>query len=194
MDKQEVEHYKMQEALQQEGIESQAMAYAPQIHEQMQQAQAILVEQTNPKRVVENIMLRLRGVQKNPDGTESKIGEPKMNNIGIKEIWFKLDSFINQNVILSHLDRKEISNIMDFLSKSLILDLQLNWKIYGITKKTDLDAINDTVLVNIYMALKRAEGQNEKNWLGKISIEQISGGVSRIPKAQKEGFWNKFRI
>ena len=193
MNPQEKEHYQAQQSMQSQEIEGSQMAYAPQLHEQIQQAQAILVEQTNPKKVVESIMLRLRGLRKNPNGTETQIGDPKMNEVGIKEIWFKLDSFINQNVILSHLDKGEISKLMEFLSKSLVLDLQLNWKLYGITKKTDLDAINDTVLLNIYMALKRAEGQGEKNWLGKISVEQISG-APRFPGAKKESFWSKFRL
>jgi len=193
MNPQEREHYEAQGVLGKQEIEGSQMAYAPQLHEQVQQAQAVLVEQTNPKKVVENIMLRLRGMRKNPDGTETKIGDAKMNETGIKEVWFKLDSFINQNVILSHLDKREISNIMDALSKSLVLDLQLNWREYGITKKTDLDAINDTILLNIYMALKRAEGQGEKNWLGKISVEQISG-APRFPTAKRESFWSKFRL
>jgi len=193
MNRNEYEQFEAQQSLQAQGIEGQQTVYAPQMHEQVQQAQAILVEQTNPRKVVEEIMLRLRGVKKNPDGTETRIGDAKMNEIGIKEIWFKLDSFINQNVILSHLDKGEISKLMDFLSKSLILDLQLNWREYGITKKTDLDAINDTVLLNIYMALKRAEGQGEKNWLGKISVEQISS-TPRFSGAKKDSFWSKFRL
>ncbi|KKN06154.1 hypothetical protein LCGC14_1080120 [marine sediment metagenome] len=193
MNNEEAEAYKAQESLQAQGIEGQQAPYLPQIHEQVQQAQAILVEQTNPNKIVEAIMLRLRGMKKNPDGSETKVGEPKMNEKGIKEIWFKLDSFINQNIILSHVDNKEITNIMNAVSRTLVLDLQLNWREYGITKKTDLDAINDTVLINIYMALKRAEGQGEKNWLSKISVENISS-VPRMSMNKKEGFWNKFRL
>ncbi len=190
---QEIDPYVAQEILNRQEIEAQQSMNAPQMHEQMQQQQAILVEQTNPKKVVEDIMLRLRGLRKNPDGSESKIGDPKMNETGIKEMWFKLESFINQNVILSHLDKREISKLMDFLSKSLVVDLQLNWKEYGITKKTDLDAINDTVLGNIYFALKRAEGQGEKNWLSKISIENISG-APRIKGMKGGGFLEKFKL
>jgi len=190
---QDIDPYSAQEILNRQEIEAQQGMNAPQIHEQMQQQQAILVEQTNPRRVVEDIMLRLRGRKKNPDGVEIKIGESKMNDVGIKEIWFKLDSFINQNVILSHLNEREISKLMEFLSRSLVVDLQLNWKEYGITKKTDLDAINDTVLGNIYLALKRAEGQNEKNWLGKISIENISG-APRIKSIKGGGFLEKFKL
>lgn len=193
MNKEEEEAYKAQETLQQQGIEGQQAPYIPQMHEQVQQAQAILVEQTNPNKVVNAIMLRLRGMRKNPDGSETSMGDAKMNELGIKEIWFKLDSFINQNIILSHLTNKEITSIMNALSKSLVLDLQLNWREYGITKKTDLDAINDTVLINIYMALKRAEGQGEKNWLSKISVENISS-TPRMVGSKKEGFWSKFRL
>lgn len=193
MNEEQYNQLKGQEIITNQQIEADQGVQVPQIHEQMQQQQAILVEQTNPKRVVEDIMLRLRGLRRNTDGTESKIGEPKMNPIGIKEMWFKLESFINQNVILSHLNNREISKLMEFLSRSLVIDLQLNWKEYGITKKTDLDAINDTILGNIYLALKRAEGQGEKNWLGKISIEQISG-APRISSMKKEGFFQKFKL
>ena len=43
------------------------------------------------------------------------------------------------------------------------------------------------------MALKRAEGQGEKNWLSKISVENISS-VPRMSMNKKEGFWSKFRL
>jgi len=193
MDKEMYEQYQAQEALQQGQIDSQSMAYAPQLQEQMQQVQAVLVEQTNPKRIVKEIMLRLQGLKENRDGTVVIVAKPKMNKDGIDNVWFILDSHINQNVILSHLDIKEIQQIMESLSEDIVDDLSLNWKRYGITKKTDLDTINNSILMNIYMALKRAEGQNEKNWLGKISVENISGG-SRLTPPKKESFWSKFKV
>jgi len=196
MDREIAEQYQAQANMQREGIEAQSAQVAPQMFEQVQQAQAVLVEQTNPKKVIENIVLLLQGLRKLPGGkTEklSKYSKPKMNEKGIEKIAFILASHINQNVILSHLDSNQIGNIMKSVSEDLVDNLALNWKEYGIIDKTDLDDINNSVLVNIYMALKRAEGQNEKNWLGKISIEQISG-MPRMPKQNKEGFWKKFRI
>lgn len=193
MDQEEYEHYRMQEELQRQGIEGQTNAYAPQIHEQIQQAQSILVEQTNPSKTVENIMLRLKGLKKMPDGTEVKFGNPKMNEKGLEKVYFLLDSNINQNIILSHLEVENISAIISSLGDDLVDNLALNWKEYGIKEKTDLDDINNSILVNVFMALKRAEGQNEKNWLGKISIEQISGGA-RFQAPKKESFWSKFRL
>ena len=193
MEKEQAEHYEAQEELQRQQIEGQQSVYAPQLAEQVQQVQAVLVEQTNPKKIIDDIMLRLQGKKRNPDGSEEEVAESKMNKKGIEKIWFILDSHVNQNVILSHLDAKEIGAIMDSLQEDLVDNLALNWKEYEIKDKTDLDDINNSVLVNIFLALKRAEGQNEKNWLGKISIENISG-MPRFPKVKKESFWSKFRL
>ena len=120
MNPEELDSYKAQAELNRTQMEAQTGQYAPQMFEQMQQSQAILVEQTNPKKVVEDIMLRLRGKRKNPDGSEIKIAEPKMNDKGIESMWFILDSHINQNVILSHLDADEISSIMENLQNDMV--------------------------------------------------------------------------
>ena len=193
MDKETYDQFRAQEAIQQGQLDSQQSMYAPQLQEAIQQTQAILVEQTNPKKIVKEVILRLRGIEEKPDGTFVKVAEPKMNKDGVDNIWFILDSHINQNIILSHLKEQEISNIMESLQDDIVDDICLNWKKYGIKKMTDCDTINNSILVNIFMALKRAEGQNEKNWLGKISVENISS-ASRMPQPKKEGFWSKFRI
>lgn len=193
MNPEEFEHYEMQNAMQQKQYENQQSINAPQLYEEMQRQQAVLVEQTNPKKIVEDIMLRLRGVERKPDGTIVRVAEAKMNEYGLGRIWFILESHINQNVILSHLDSEQIAPLMDVLSNDLVDSLSLNWRDFGIKNKTDLDDINNSILMNIYLALKRAEGQNEKNWLGKISIENISPGL-RIPSMKKDSFWSKFKI
>ena len=193
MNPENYEHYQMQDALQQNQIDAQQSAYAPQLMEQMQQNQAVLVNETNPKKAVHNIMLRLRGLEEKPDGTVCRIAEEKINKDGQDNIWFILDSHINQNIILSHLDIKEIGAMMESIQEDLVDDLSLNWRKYGIKKKTDLDTINNSILTNIFVALKRAQEQNEKNWLGKISVENISGG-QRIAPPKKESIWSKFRL
>jgi len=193
MQPEEYEHYKAQESLQQQQIDAQQGLYAPQLAEQVQQSQAILVEQTNPKNIVRDIILRLRGAEEKPDGKLVRVAAPKMNKKGIDNMWFILDSHINQNVILSHLEEREIRALISGVQNDIVDDLSLNWKAYGITKKSDLDTINNSVLFNIYTALKRAEGQNEKNWLGKISVESISS-TPRMGSAKKESFWSKFKL
>lgn len=193
MDQENYDHYQMQNALQQQQIDAQQMAYMPQLHEQAQQNQAVLVAQTDPKRVVKEIVLRLKGLEEKPDGSLIQVSQPKMNKEGIDNVIFMLDSHINDNIRLSHLTNDEIGHIMDSLQEDLVDDLTLNWRHYGIKRKTDLDSINNSILINVFNILKRAEGQNEKNWLGKISWENISG-MQRLPQPKKESWLNKFRL
>lgn len=193
MDQSEYEHYQMQDAMQQNQMEAQRNMMLPQMMEQVQQTQAVLVEQTNPNKLVESIMLRLRGLRRKEDGSLIRVSEPKLNKAGQENIWFILDSHVNQGGILSHLDKQEIQNLMHALSDDLVDDLTLNWREYGIKTKTDLDVINNSILCNIFLVLKRSEQQNEKNWLGKISIENITN-QPRLPNLKKEGFLSKLRL
>jgi len=194
MDKETAEQYQAQEILQSQQLQSpQQQSFAPQLFEQVQQRNAVLVEQTNPKKIVKDIVLRLKGMEVLPNGQETKVGEPKMNQKGIEKMSFLLESHINQNVILSHLNEAEIGNMINILSEDLVDSLALNWREFGIKDKTDLDDINNSILMNVFLALKRAEGQNEKNWLGKISVENIGSG-SQMPGVKKGGFWDKFKF
>jgi len=193
MDKETAEQYQAQEVLQQQQIQGQQQAYAPGAFEQVQRSEAVLVEQTNPKRIVKDIVLRLKGMELLPNGQEIKVATPKMNQKGIEKMSFLLESHINQGVILSHLDEAIIGKMIITLSEDLVDSLALNWREFGIKDKTDLDDINNSVLMNVFLALKRAEGQNEKNWLGKISVENIGSGF-QMPGVKKGGFWDKFKF
>ena len=194
MDKETAEQYQAQEILQKQQLNSpQQQSFAPQLFEQVQRSEAVLVEQTNPKRIVKDIVLRLKGMELLPNGQEVVVATPKMNKKGIEKMSFLLESHINQGVILSHLDEKIIGNMIITLSEDLVDSLALNWREFGIKDKTDLDDINNSVLMNVFLALKRAEGQNEKNWLGKISVENIGSGT-QMPGVKKGGFWDKFKF
>jgi hypothetical protein len=193
MEQSDYEQYAMQEQMQQNNRDFQQTMNAPQLFEQVQQNQAIMVQETNPKRVIENIMLVLKGVEKMPDGTEVQKYKPKMNDRGLDAVNFWLQGLINQNIILSHIEATNINALMQQIGDDFVDKLFLNRRLWGITDSSNLDDINDIVLVNIFFAMKRAEGQGEKNFLSKISIENISGG-NRLPSMKKESFWSKFKI
>ena len=193
MDRDTREQYEMQGAIQQNTADTQRSLYAPETYEKVQQTQAVLVEQTNPSKLVQDILLRLQGKSRDSHGRLIQVSEPKVNQAGISDIWFVLDSHINDNTRLSRLDSYEIGNIMDSLSRDLVKTIALKWKVYGIANKADLDLINDSILLNIFLILKRAQGQNEKNWLGKISVENINT-APRLPQTKREGFFSKLRL
>lgn len=161
----------------------------------MQAGQAMLVSQTSPAQTVERIMLRIRGLQYNKmTGHYEKVATPKMNQCGIDNIWFILDSHINDSIRFGRLKEEVIFKMVLDIGRSLRKDLALNWREYGIQRKTDLDIIMDSVLFNIYAYLTRADSQNEKNWIGKMTMEHLVP-KSNIPTPKKEGgFLNKFKL
>ena len=187
------DQYSAQSELQRQANEGQMSSYAPQLHEQLQQAQAVLIAQTNPKEILKEIDLKLRGERERYDGTIEKIGAPLLNDEGRARILFFMDILINQNTILSHIEDREVSKLIIAVGDDLLLDLSINWREYGIRDRSMLNLIEKSVLIPGFLALKRALGQGEKNWLGKITVENISqsrGGFA--PK--KESAWSKLRL
>lgn len=185
--------YQVQSQLQNEAGDIQAALSAPNIQEQVAQAQAVLVEATNPERILEEIELKLRGKIKMPDGRTLEVSEPLMNNMGIAKMLFALSPLLNQNTILSHLEDKEISKLIIDKGETIQLDLAINWREYGVSDRATLNHIEDSILFPAYLALKRALGQNEKNWLGKVTLESISGR-SGLSQPKKEGFLSKLKL
>lgn len=193
MNQEEYENYMAQGYMQNQNAERDISKYAPQMQEQVSQAQAVLVAQTNPSNVLEDISMKLRGKVKNYDGTFLVEGDPVMNDKGINRMLLIMSGFINQGTVLSHLEEKQISKIVIQLGDDVVDDLTLNWKDYNIKDKMMLDHITDLIVFTAFFALNRALGQNEKNWLGRISLEHISGGP-RMPSPKKESIFSKLRL
>lgn len=185
------QQYQNEARLKQQETESNMSLYAPTMHDQMQQHQAVVIEQVNPRKVVEDIILELDGKERNEDGELVDIGQPLMNKDGLQMIKIKLRSIVNQNTIMSHLDDGDIRRLMYLLAANLRVDIGLNWRDYGISSRTLCDTIMDIVIMNAYTALKRAREQNEKNWLGRITVESIQ---SAKKDAKKDGFLSKFKL
>ncbi len=193
MDQEQYDNYQTQAALTQQAGDAAMVPAAPQLYEQSQQLQSALVEQTNPAKVIRDIELSLMNQEENPDGTMKKLGDPLMNDKGVNRMKFIMRSIINQNTILSHLDDKEINKLILEKADNIIDDLTLNWKQYGITDKMMLDHIVDAVIMPAFFALKRALEQNEKNWLGKITVESMTSSP-RMQQPKKGGFLDRFKF
>jgi len=187
------DQYQTQSQLQGEAAEQQMGMYGPQMQEQMAQSQAVLVEQTNPDKVLEEIILKLKGLKKQMDGSLIRVGEPLMNSLGVNRITLIMSSIINQNTILSDLERSEINNLTLSVSKNLLLDLAQHWREYEIKDRAMLNHIVATVIFPAFLSLRRAYLKGEKNWLKSFMTEIVSGRPSmNMPK--KEGFWGKFKL
>lgn len=151
------------------------------------QAQAILVSQTNPDKILKEIILRLKGQREDYEGKYIREGPPLMNEQGIARIKFIFSSFLNQNTVLSHLEDKEIDRLIVYLHENIIRDLAKNWRNYNVSDRETLNHVEAAVVVPALLALKRALEQNEKNWLGRITVENIHGKPDVRPN--KGGSW-----
>lgn len=193
VDRETYDNYILQKDIQQSNQDKDFMKYAPQLQEQIKENQAILVEQVNPKKIVQDVVLALLNLEEIGYNKYRKLGEPLMNDVGINAMRFILRGVVNQSTTLSHLDSKQVSKIMMRLSDDITDDIAYNRLRYGIDDKMMLDHIVNIVSLACFMVLQRALEQNEKNWLGKISVESINN-AARIPSPKKEGFLDKLRL
>lgn len=163
--------------------------YLPTIHQQLQDSQAIILQQIDPKKVVNEVLLELSGLKENSDGDFVRIRKPYMNRRGLDNIRIRMKATINQNTIMSSLEDKDIRNLMLQLARDLAFDIALNWQEYGIRDRAICNTVMNIILLNSFIALKRSEGQNEKRFLKGIAFENV-GGATTAANKRKEGGWD----
>ena len=101
------------------------------------------------------------------NGNPKQVGDPLMNEIGISSVIGQSQSMINQNSVMSFLDKQEIPKLMGFMADTLIKDLMHNTVRYDIKNKNDRNKILFESLTTSHICLKRALEKNEKNfWRG----------------------------
>lgn len=182
------DQYRYSKALQDDQVDSQKAMYAPTMKEQLSQAQAVVITQTNPKEVLKEIEYALRNIELDADTNQiRRLGNPLMNNRGINQMKSIARSIVNQNTILSRLENtQEVNRITLHLANNVVDDLALNWQGYEINNLADLDVIADSVIFPMHMALKRALEESEKKFLGRISFESINKGGADISKPKSK--------
>lgn len=187
--------FEMQRELQRDSLDSQQNLYAPQMMEQAYSSQAVIIQETNLDKIVEEIILKLKGLYKDEDGSIKKYSEPMMNQLGVSRAAFFITVLVNQHTIYSDLENNEITKLMMQVSNDLTDDLTLNWKIYGITDKMQLDYIENAVLIPCYLALKRALKHGERTFTKGITFEAIGGkGQGGRDNSKGDSFWSKVRL
>lgn len=187
------EHYQHQGAIAADQENRKLVPYSAVLKEQQAQSQAILVTETNPKKVVDQIELLLKNQQRMPNGQLVQLGPPHLSELGINRALFILRAMVTQGAILSHLEEKRINQLIIEIGDAVADDLAQHWRKYGIADKTMLDFVHNVIIFNVYLALMRSYGQNEKNWLKGITVETINTGRGSLPE-KKGGFFDRFRL
>jgi hypothetical protein len=140
-----------------------------------------LVEQTNPKEILKEIEMTLRGMMFNETKKEWYLPEgckPLVNEFGLNSLMADARPIINQITILSNLEVETISKIIIQLSNVVISKIERNWKEFGLDK-SNLRTCRCAITNPAYMAAMRAKGEGERKFL-KTSVRAIESFTSAV--------------
>lgn len=126
---------------------------------------------TNPKDELHSMELTLRNVYLNGNDEEIAAGEPLMNENGIRSVMGLTQSIVSRVTIMSHLERRDVVNLVDYLADTLAYDLMLNRVHYNIRSNTARKKIYFTALSTAYITMLRALDQGERKFLAKAQQE-----------------------
>lgn len=168
-----------QSQLQEESSEQQTRMYAPQLREQIAEAQAAIIAQTNPSKALKIIIEGFRGNIINEDGEVEQIGNPIMNELGTARIATMLIPFISDPIRFGNIDEREVRNLALRIIDDITKEVGIRWREFGIQDSSSKDLIIDTLLALIFITLTRSEGQGEKNWLGRVVVESIGSAQKK---------------
>lgn len=157
-----------------------------QVNSPMQQYGGSILQLTNPENEIQKIVLRLRGKMIGSDGSEIKISEPLCNEQGIQELIALLEgSAMNQDIIMTDFEKKDIENMMELIGDSLIQLLGFNKLRYEIPNDTVRTKIFTIIMCSAKATLHRAAmGGERRFWKG--SQQEITTRVEGSG-SQKKG-------
>jgi hypothetical protein len=184
------EQGQIQEALIDKQGEQQQKLYLPQLQQQMQENQAAVISQTDPRKDIRDLLNEFRGCE-DVNGELKLVRDPLMNEVGLKIVSQILRPLMVNTVRFTRLTNKTIKNFTLQIVDDLTYDIGENWREYDIRDRSACDHIINAIAILVFAMLSRAEDQNEKNWAGKMVFENLS--PPRINK--KESSWlEKFKL
>ncbi len=142
---------------------------------------------TNPENELFKLELTLRGMVE-VKGQVKTIGEPLLNDEGVRSVLGQAQALVNRVTVMSNLEDREISALMDFLADTLAKDLMLNRAFYDVRNSSTRDRVFYEVLATTFVCLRRAHGEGERKfWKG--STQEINTNIGGMQK--KQGFLSK---
>jgi hypothetical protein len=191
MDYSPYDEFKMNEALNQQQLDGQKELYAPQLQEQVAASQAVVISETDPTKDINQLLLKFRGYEE-VDGELKRVREPIMNESGVNKISQILTPLMINTIRFTRLKEAMIKSITERFLDDLTYDLGLNWRDYDIPNRNSIDHILNALATLIFSVLSRAEDQNEKNWLGKISFENVN--PNKYEPKKSESWLDRFKL
>lgn len=183
-----------QKSLQDESSQSNSRLYAPQLREQLAEAQAAVIAQTNPSKALKVILEGFRGNIINEYGKIEKIGNPIMNEYGIARVASMLIPFISDPIRFGNISEQEVRSLTLRIIDDVTVDIGIHWREYGIINPSAKDIIVDTLLGLIFITLTRSEEQGEKNFLSKVVLESLGSSTTKNRKKGNTSWLDRLKL
>mgnify|MGYP005840329433 CR=1 FL=1 len=174
----------------------------PKNYENSEQLNVSLVQQLSPQKDLREIMEHLEG--KMWDNKQKKYikiegAKPLMNREGINSFFHHATALINPITTMSNYgsDQKMIHRLIKLKMNNASIDFHINYKDYGICKKTHISTILDKLMLLGISAYYKALGAGDRKAATSNISENISTmvrdfqGGQQYSNAPKKSFLNK---
>lgn len=122
---------------------------------------------TNPDSELHKLELTFRNIILDKKGNQIKVGEPLMNDEGVRSIIGQTQSIVSQVTVMSNLDDRTRDALRDFLADTIAKDLMLNRARYKIRNKSARDRIFMESISMAIITMNRAADEGERKfWKG----------------------------
>lgn len=148
----------------------------------MHNFQSAITTLTSPEDELYMLELELRSMTLDKDGNPKQIGEPLLNEEGIRSILFQIRAAMSRVVIMSNLTEKFVADGTIYLAESLAKDLMMNRDKYEITNTMTRTKIYRLCNMTINTVLKRSQDEGERRfWKGSQQeiTTRIDGGQNK---------------
>ena len=139
-----------------------------------------IIKLTDPTDELYKLELAYRGMVEDENGNLKQVNTPMMNEVGITRTIGKVQSIVNQMTMFSNIEDNHIMVLMEMLSDTLIRDLMINRKTYGIKDRTIRSDILFSAQSTAFLTLRRAWKGDDKRFWGRVQqdirMENITSG------------------
>ncbi len=156
-----------------------------------QQADSVgIIREMSPLKILDDCRNNLRGFYRDGKGgyVKRKGFVPLLNDYGINHVIHILGSVLNDVVTMSNLSPDKIGGYVTHLCDSVFPVMYIDYKMWGIKSKSDLDILANDIFFKALGALSKASGAGDRSLIRGAVSENI---VQRpgIPTQEQKKHW-----
>lgn len=150
-----------------------------------------ILELTNPAKLIDHIEynLRMATFDKETGVVTCNPDDMLLTEEGLRKLMGVVRSVIAQNTVMSNLNDKNITSLMQDLNYTIHMQLMINRREWKIQSSEDRTMIANMIMNPIFLCLKRPLGQGERGfWKGAIAENVVH---SQRVESEGSGSWWK---